>query len=205
MKSIRYWAFEGNEGTGKTFLSKAFAENLNAFWTYEPNGETEILKNLRSLALTQNPEMTIKAREMLMMANRSIHNKRVIELLLNNQNSIVTDRSFFSGMVYAKIENMQFKDWFDLFKLADIRCLPDVLVYVRNKNRKIDKEKDNIYDHATEETLKKIDCLYEEGLSFIRDYKKTEGIKVVEYNNNFDISVEENVEVLFQVIKKSIF
>jgi hypothetical protein len=39
-----YWVFEGNEGTGKSTLSKKFAERCNAVWTYEPNGETEELK-----------------------------------------------------------------------------------------------------------------------------------------------------------------
>ena len=141
MQALRYWAFEGNEGTGKTLLSKAFSQRIGAFWTYEPNGETEVLKSLRSLALTENKEMTGMAREMLMMANRSIHNKRLVELLLDNKSCVVTDRSFFSGMVYAKIESLFFEEWFDLFRIANIKYLPEVLIYVQNSKRKIDKEK----------------------------------------------------------------
>lgn len=204
MKSIRYWAFCGNEGTGKTLLSKAFSERLGAYWTYEPNGETEILKSLRSTALTQNPEMTVKAREMLMMANRSIHNKKLIELLIDNKNSIVTDRCFFSGMVYASLEAMSFNEWLDLFHIASIKYIPDVLIYVRNKDRKIDKENDNIYDHATDDILKKIDVCYEEGLKFIKEYKDTRNIRVLEYDNNFNLSVEENVELLLEIIRRTI-
>lgn len=201
MKSIKVLTIEGNEGTGKTVLSKAFAEKIGAYWTHEPNGETEMLKSLRKLALTQNPELTDRAREMLMMANRSIHNKNIIEPLINKNIPVVSDRSFFSGMVYANIAGMSFEEWFDLFKLAKIKHLPEVLIYVRNSDRRIVKENDNIYDHASEETLKKIDLIYENGLQYIQEHKDTRGIKVISFDNNFNLSVDKNVDNLLTEIK----
>ena len=90
---------------------------------------------------------------------------------------------------------------FWVFSIANIKYLPEVLIYVQNSKRKIDKEKDNIYDNASEATLHKIDALYEEGLKFISEFKYTRDIKIIRFNNNFDLSVEENVEELLSVIK----
>lgn len=194
------FAFEGNEGSGKSVLSKLFAKKIDAFWTFEPNGETELLKNLRSLALTQNPEMTHRARELIMMANRSIHNREIIAPKIRDGAHIVSDRSFFSGMVYAKIEGMDFPEWFDLYQMAQIKFMPNILIYVRNKNRKIEKEEDNIYDHASEALFKRIDLLYEEGLWYLaRRFPK---IKVIEHENNFQLTPEENLNELIKKLQE---
>lgn len=204
MKSIRYWAFCGNEGTGKTVLSKSFSDIINGYWTYEPNGETFLLKTLRMSALTRDPEMTVMGREMLLLANRSIHHAGLVDKIINNGGSVVTDRSFFSGMVYAKLNGIPFEKWFDMYLMSGIKNIPDALIFVKNKNQNIDKEEDNIYDHASLSTLKKIDLIYKEGLDFIREYKSTKHIQIIEFNNSFDRSVSENVDILISEIKKKL-
>ena len=86
---MNYFSIEGNEGSGKSVLSKKLAEKMGAVLTYEPNGETDILKTLRSLALTQNPEMTDMGRELLLLANRSIHNHNFIKPLIESNKKLI--------------------------------------------------------------------------------------------------------------------
>lgn len=148
--------------------------------------------------------MTIEARELLMMANRSIHNKTVSKLLAENK-VVVTDRSFFSGMVYAQLNGMGVDDWYRLYQLADIEQMPKVIIFVRNKKRNIDKEVDNIYDHASDETLSRIDRIYEHCLLQIKrgGHDMFQDITVVEHENSFDLTVEENLYALFNNLKQA--
>ena len=200
---MNYFSIEGNEGSGKSVLSKKLAEKMGAVLTYEPNGETEILKTLRSQALTQNPEMTDMGRELLLLANRSIHNHNFIKPLIESNKIIITDRSFFSGLVYAKANDIPFFRWMSLYALSCIEYLPDTLIYITSNKRKIEKEVDNIYDHASDELLSKIDLSYKEGLEFIKQQPTFKNLKVIEFFNDFNISIDENVELLYKILSQN--
>jgi len=200
---MNYFSIEGNEGSGKSVLSKKLAEKMGAVLTYEPNGETEILKTLRSQALTQNPEMTDMGRELLLLANRSIHNHNFIKPLIESNKIIITDRSFFSGLVYAKANDIPFFRWMSLYALSCIEYLPDTLIYITSNKRKIEKEVDNIYVHASDELLSKIDLSYKEGLEFIKQQPTFKNLKVIEFFNDFNISIDENVELLYKILSQN--
>ena len=200
---MNYFSIEGNEGSGKSVLSKKLAEKMGAVLTYEPNGETDILKTLRSLALTQNPEMTDMGRELLLLANRSIHNHNFIKPLIESNKTIITDRSFFSGLVYAKANDIPFFRWMSLYALSCIEYLPDTLIYITSNKRKIEKEVDNIYDHASDELLSKIDLSYKEGLEFIKQQPTFKNLKVIEFFNDFNKTIDENVELLYKVLSQN--
>ncbi|MDB4330339.1 AAA family ATPase [bacterium] len=202
MKKVLYWAFEGNEGTGKSTLSQKFADRCNATWTYEPNGETEELKYLRTLALTENDNISKYAKESLLIANRNIHQTRTITPLIHNLNTVVTDRSFLSGMVYARLQTYTFEKFFELSKLANILTYPDVIIYVKNKERRIVKNEGDIYDNADEETLDRVDELFEEAIEFIGEYLHTKNIKVFRFENDFTKSVNKNCDYLLKQLKK---
>ena len=204
MKKVLYWAFEGSDGTGKTKISKSFADNLGAYWTYEPNAETEELKYLRELALTENDSITKYSRENLLIANRSIHHAAQVQPLISNLSTVVTDRSFLSGMVYAKLETYTFDKFFELMKLANILTYPDVIIYVTNKNRKIEKNERDIYDNAEEDLHQRVEELYEEALEYIQNNLSTKHIKIIRFENSFDKKVNENVKDLIKLIKKEI-
>ena len=205
LNKIRYWAFEGNEGTGKTVLSKTFAEQCNATWTYEPNAEKEELKMLRSLALTENKNLTEYARELCLLANRSIHHHIHVNPLLDNKETVVTDRSFLSGMVYAKIKTYSFEEWMELATKVHISTLPDIIIYCTSNKRKINKNKEgrenDIYDTASEDTLNKIDILFEEALIFLNQCKLTKHIPIIKFENDFNKPVEDNLARLIEVLK----
>lgn len=197
-----YWVFEGNEGTGKSTLSKKFAERCNAVWTYEPNGESDELKYLRKMALNQNCKiMTEYARENIMMAIRSMHHDSFIKPLIANKSTIVSDRSFLSGMVYSRLKTFSFEQFFQMMDLSHLNTFPDIIIYCTNKNRKISKNEDDIYDHADDDTFRKIDEGYLEAIEFIKTHKKTKHIKIITFENNFNKKSEENLDSLINLLK----
>jgi len=204
MEKVVYWSFEGNEGTGKTTLSKKFAEACNALWTYEPNGETEELKYLRSLALTENKKISNYARENILLANRIIHQDNHIKPLVSSNTTVVSDRSFLSGMVYAKLKSFGFEKFMEISLDSNIKLYPDVIIYCTNKERKIVKNKGDIYDYADFSTLEKIDFFYEEALSYIEKNIHTKHIRIIRFENDFKKSVEENLKILIKLLKKEL-
>jgi len=199
---IYYWAFEGNEGTGKTTLSKAFASSCGAFWTYEPNGETSDLKKLRDMALTYSDQMTVYGREYINLANRSIHQVNQVRPLLDNLETVVTDRSFLSGMVYARFNGISFKQFMEMSENADIHLYPDFIIYCTSNKRKIVKGVKDIYDNASEEELSHIDNYFVEALDFIKEYSITKHIRIIYFENDFKVSSEKNNERLIKEIKE---
>lgn len=204
MEKVIYWAFEGNEGTGKTTLSKQFASECNALWTYEPNGETEELLYLRNMALTENKKISNFARENLLLANRIIHQDNHIKPLVSSTSTVVSDRCFLSGMVYAKLKSFGFEKFMEISLDSNIKIYPDVIIYCTNKERKIDKNIGDIYDHADLSTLEKIDLYYEEAIDFINRNIHTKHIKIIRFENDFNKKVSENLKNLVKTLKKEL-
>jgi len=208
VNKIRYWAFEGNEGTGKTVLSKAFAKQCHATWTYEPNAETEELKTLRELALNQSKNITKYAREMCLLANRSIHHNIHVKPILDSLETVISDRSLLSGMVYSNLETYSFKEWMELSVSLRLNTFPDVIVYCTSNKRKMCNTKkgreDDMYDNASLETINKIDTIYAEALDFIQEHKITKHIKIIKFHNDFNSSVEDNLTRLIDVLKEDL-
>lgn len=202
MKEIKYWSFEGSDGTGKTTLSKVFAEQCAAFWTYEPNAEFEELKTLRKMALTDNPHLTPMARECLQLANRSIHQKLNVIPMMENKITVVTDRSFLSGMVYARLNGVLFDNFLMMQEINKIKVYPDIIIYVLNKDRKIDKNDGDIYDNAPDELHTNIDKIYLDAIEFIKNHKLTKHIPIIEFENDFKKSSVENVFSLVNKIRE---
>ena len=204
-KKILYWAFCGNEGTGKTVLSKSFAEQCNAVWTYEPNAETDELKCLRELALNKTKKMTTYSRELCLLANRSVHHQVHVDPILRNRSTLVTDRCFLSGLVYAKLKSFDFEEWMKLSDLAHINIYPSVIIYCTSNRRKMVKNKEgrdnDIYDTAEDSVIDNIDKIYNDAIDFIKNYKTTRHIPVLRFENDFDHPVEHNLARLMEVIK----
>ena len=137
------------------------------------------------------------------MANRSIHYARKVQPFLDAQYTVVSDRGILSGMVYAKIKTYSFDQWFDLLKLAGIKTFPDLIVFCDTEHRKIQKEKDNRYDNAGKKLLKQIDDLFEEGIQYIQQDKILNKIPILKFDNDFNLTIEENVDNLIDLIKNS--
>jgi dTMP kinase len=190
-----YIAFEGPDGSGKSTLSKAFAQHIDAFWTYEPNGQTEVTKLLRTICLDSkwSSELTAISREYLLLANRSISLNTVREKLQSQ--IVVTDRSFLSGLVYAKVaSDLPFEEWFTLADKA-ITFYPDVIVLMKvDKANLLNKRADDIYDNAPDSFHAKIRATFDVAVTFIKNSFPT--INIVEFPYSFQDSVEVNLEAL---------
>ena len=68
-----------------------------------------------------------------------------------------------------------------------------------NKNK---EGRDNdIYDNASTETIVNIDSIYEDALSFLGEHKRTKHIPIIRFENNFSMSVENNLKRLIEFIR----
>ncbi|MCW1349807.1 dTMP kinase, partial [Campylobacter jejuni] len=95
-----YVVFEGIDCVGKSTQISLLKEIYkDAIFTLEPGG-TELGKHLREILLNKTHPISKRAELLLFLADRAQHFE---EILKTNQNKLViSDRSFISGMAYAK-------------------------------------------------------------------------------------------------------
>lgn len=191
--------FEGGDGSGKTTLSKNYAAHIGADWQYEPYGQTEVTKTLRHICLDLAFKEELSdcfAREYLMFANRSISLKD-IKKKLDAGKDVVCDRSFVSGMVYAKVAaDTSFEEWHALGKRA-ITVFPDKIIHVTSNRMKLKKGNNDIYDTETDSFHERIRVTFSEALAFTSDKF---GIQVLNFQNDMNLSSEENLNKLLELL-----
>ncbi len=96
----RLIALEGIDGSGKSTQAALLADHLHARLTFEP-GATELGRALRQLLLDPAlPDVAPRAEALLMAADRAQHTAEVIEPLLSEGISVVTDRFTASTLAY---------------------------------------------------------------------------------------------------------
>ncbi len=96
----RLIAFEGIDGCGKSTQAALLAERLGARLTFEP-GATPLGTALRELLLSPAlPDVAPRTEALLMAADRAQHVAQVIEPLLVEGTSVVTDRFTASTLAY---------------------------------------------------------------------------------------------------------
>lgn len=104
-----YVVFEGVDCVGKStqisLLKECFKE---AVFTAEPGG-TKLGTHLRELLLHKPYQLDKKTELLLFLADRAQHYDEVLKA--NQDKLIISDRSFISGMAYAKdFENEELLD-----------------------------------------------------------------------------------------------
>lgn len=126
-----YIAIEGVDCSGKStqisFLKKAFPD---AVFTREP-GATQIGEILREIVLN-NKDISDHTRFLLFLADRAEHVQKVVKpALLNNQN-IISDRSFISGMAYhiSNYEDANLDEILMLNRFATNNILPQKVIFL---------------------------------------------------------------------------
>lgn len=195
----KYITFEGTEGTGKTTLSKNLAKHMNAHWMMEPDVNDAVCKQLKQYCLdTQYESVTKSAREYMLLANRSILMQSVVNKLVRGE-QVVSDRSFLSGMVYAKMEGFDFQKWWTAQKALDcIPMFPDVCVLVTSDTYTPVKNENDRYDHRNEVFFKEVENCFEQAIDFVnRSPVKT---KFIGFRMNFDVTPKENLRQLLKVL-----
>lgn len=125
---IRYVAFEGLDGSGKSILSEKLALKLNMLGhkvrlTREP-GSPHIALKVRDFLLGHD-KISPKALELLFQADRAEHTAWVKQQLAEGY-YIISDRSYMSGLAYALSNGHNMAK---LLNIADysIEVKPDVI------------------------------------------------------------------------------
>ena len=97
---LRYIAFEGAEGCGKSTQAAHLANRLDAVLTRETGG-TEIGAALRAILHdTTNGHLDDRAEALLAAADRAQHLAEVVRPALDAGRFVVTDRSAYSSLAY---------------------------------------------------------------------------------------------------------
>ncbi|EBF5711088.1 dTMP kinase [Campylobacter coli] len=164
-----YVVFEGVDCVGKStqisLLKECFKE---AVFTAEPGG-TKLGTHLRELLLHKPYQLNKKTELLLFLADRAQHCE---EILKTNQNKlIISDRSFISGMAYAKdFENDLL---FALNSFALENFFPQKIIFLKGdasliQERLSQKELDSIEKRGIEYFLSVQDKL-EKVLHFLKE------------------------------------
>ncbi|HEX4245359.1 MAG TPA: dTMP kinase [Acidimicrobiales bacterium] len=127
----RLIALEGIDGCGKSTQAALLADHLGARLTFEP-GATPVGAALRQLLLSPAlPDVTPRAEALLMAADRAQHVADVIEPLLAEGVSVVTDRFTGSTLAYQGYgRQLDLAELRALNRLATAGTSPDVSVLI---------------------------------------------------------------------------
>jgi dTMP kinase len=127
----RLIALEGIDGCGKSTQAALLADHLDARLTFEP-GATPLGTALRQLVLDPAlPDVDARAEALLMAADRAQHTAEVIEPLLVEGTSVVTDRFTGSTLAYQGFgRQLDLTALVALNQLATAGTSPDVNVLI---------------------------------------------------------------------------
>lgn len=98
---------EGPDGAGTTTQSKKLAEELDAYWTYEPAGNKVGEKVDEMIS---SDEYSPEAIALGFAADRMIHLEEEVIPRLKNGETVVCDRYYHSSLVYQPVLGAEF-DW----------------------------------------------------------------------------------------------
>lgn len=108
MKEMKYVAFEGGEGAGKSTVSREVAEalrrdlyNLEVVEVKEPGG-TDVGEEIRRTLLGSG-EMDARTETLLFAASRAELIARVVKPALERGAAVVSDRSVYSSLAYQGV------------------------------------------------------------------------------------------------------
>ena len=139
-----YVVIEGIDTAGKsTQLELLKAKLPNAIFTKEPGGTTLGIK-LREMILSGEAKSK-KAEMFMFLADRAEHTQEVI--LKNQDKLIISDRSFISGIAYAKDEEINSQ--IELNRLATSNTFPQKVILLELSPKELEhrlsqKEHDSI-------------------------------------------------------------
>ena len=127
----KFIVFEGLDNSGKSTHSKALVRRMQdngqkVVWTCEPGSPLHSL-NVRDFLLSRT-KVSPKALELLFMADRAEHNE-ALKGYIENDYSVVADRSFISGVAYAVANGFEFEDLTPLLQFVGV-IRPTVIIYL---------------------------------------------------------------------------
>ncbi len=165
-------AFEGMDGTGKStqarMLYNALKKKNKAILTEEPT-DGEIGKLVKMLISKSNAKYDAMALQLMFTADRADHVNSVIMPMLKKGYTVITDRYYFSTIVYGTAAGLDEK-W--LYHINSVFPYPDYVF---------------IIDGKPEECLKRIDergeRSYFEKLAVLKKIRKSYKLLSKKYKN----------------------
>lgn len=164
MSTGKFITFEGPDGSGKTTVSTAVTEKLQAdgyrvIYTREPGG-SEIAEQIRNVILKpENTAMDVRTEALLYAASRRQHLVEVILPALKQGIHVISDRFIDSSLAYQGVgRGIGIQAVYDINQFAIENHMPDKTIFLN-----IDAETglDRISHHRTY-----LDRLDQEKLSF---------------------------------------
>ena len=136
MNRGKFITFEGNDGSGKTTISKLVYEQLstqgiNVIFTREPGG-IEIAEQIRQIILDPNNKtMDARTEALLYAASRRQHLVEKILPALNNGIHVICDRFIDSSLAYQGMgRQIGMQEVYDMNLFATEGILPDLTLFL---------------------------------------------------------------------------
>lgn len=201
----KYIIFEGSEGVGKSKLALKMAQHLDAEYTFEPyrGDPLPLCSKIFQICCSKNTyaDMTTTAREMLLLAGREISQGRFVTPVLDSGRSVVSDRSYISGLVYAQMEGMSLHKWCHIAYASKVLIKPDLVVFVKNKENKPKLTPNDRYDHEDEAFFRRIEHSFSSSLEYLKSLLDWPDELIHTFDNNFDYTQEENFNRLLKELE----
>lgn len=168
---MTFIVFEGIDGSGKTTLSKRFAD-LNLWtWTREVRPETSMLLAKHVAEGEPDPKWMFD----MFMNERRLHSRNVLEPILSGGGSVVCDRYLHSTIAYQpySLTLQGFQDTEVVYK-SDWFIKPDIVFYLdipveialdRIQKRTSSSDRDDLKFLETKENLLQVQRNYEIALN----------------------------------------
>ena len=122
--------FEGIDASGKSTQARRTAELRDAHFTFEP-GDTPLGVELRRWVLDASTPMSPVTEALLMLSDRSHHARTVIEPMLAEGRSVVSDRYYASTLAYQGYgRGVDLDELRAATDLAIATCLPDLTILI---------------------------------------------------------------------------
>jgi len=115
-------AFEGIDGSGKTVISKAFAESRGFLWTKEPMFDSDEADKLNELPMAD------EHREATFLIDRVQHQSVIQEMLVDHD--VVCDRYLWSALVYSSVFSPEVYEFLLSVYTQPFFRIPDCFVFV---------------------------------------------------------------------------
>ncbi|KAA6226347.1 MULTISPECIES: dTMP kinase [unclassified Campylobacter] len=188
-----YVAFEGIDCMGKSTQIELLKNDFkDAIFTMEPGG-TEFGKHLRELLLNKPFTISKRAELFLFLADRTQHFE---EILNENKNKlIISDRSFISGIAYAKDFDKDFLLKLNIFALNEY--MPQKIVFLKGD--------ENLINQRFKQ--KSLDSIEKRGVSYFLDVQKNieEVLFLLKDKTKIlTLNASDSIEILHKKIKEFI-
>ena len=206
MRKGLFITFEGNDGSGKTTISKMAYEKLKeagypVIYTREPGG-IDIAEQIRHVILdTKNTAMDARCEALLYAASRRQHLvEKVLPALAENK-IVLCDRFVDSSLVYQGIaRGIGIDEVFEINEFAIEGHMPDATIFL---SVSLDVGLARVSDRGNLDRLDNEDMQFHtrvaQGYDVVKE-KFKDRMHIVDANKDIETVLEQSVETLLKII-----